>query len=120
MLSFLLGLINPIAKITEQIARVRLEAEKAKTDTARINANERIKSLEARRDVLVKSDDGNLNAIVRFLFALPFIAYLWKLVIWDKVLARGTTDPLSSELSYTFMVIVGFYFLHWTIGQLRR
>lgn len=118
--SIVAGLFDPLTKITGQIAQVRLEAEKAKTDKDRIAANERIKSLEARREVLVKSSDSQFNGVIRGLFALPFVIYTWKLIIWDKVLGWGTTDPLSEMLTYLLMVIVGFYFVHWTIGQLRR
>lgn len=118
--SIVAGLFDPLTKITGQIAQVRLEAEKAKTDKDRIAAYERIKSLEARREVLVKSSDSQFNGIIRGLFALPFVIYTWKLIIWDKVLGWGITDPLSEMLTYLLMVIVGFYFVHWTIGQLRR
>lgn len=114
------GLLNPLTKITGQIAQVRLEAEKAKTNKERIAANERIKSLEARRDVLVKSGNDRFNGVIRGLFAFPFVVYIWKLIIWDKVLRLGSTDPLSEILTYLLMVIVGFYFLHWTINQLKR
>lgn len=114
------GILDPITKITGQIAQVRLEAEKAKTDKDRIAANERVKSLEARRDVLVKSGDNWFNGVIRALFAIPFIAYIWKLIIWDKVLGRGSTDALSSDLTYLLMVVVGFYFLHWTVNQFKK
>jgi hypothetical protein len=36
--------------------------------------------------------------------------YLAKLLIWDKVLALGTTDPLAGWVETTANLIVGFYF----------
>ena len=32
--------------------------------------------------------------MIRPLLALPVIIYLWKVIVWDKVLAWGTTDPI--------------------------
>lgn len=36
--------------------------------------------------------------------------YLGKLLIWDKVLGLGTTDPLAGWAETTANLIVGFYF----------
>ena len=36
--------------------------------------------------------------------------YLGKLLIWDKVLGLGTTDPLVGWVETTANLIVGFYF----------
>ncbi len=32
------------------------------------------------------------TAMIRPLFALPFVIYAWKVVVWDKVLGWGVTD----------------------------
>ena len=40
-----------------------------------------------------------------------FVAvYFGKLLVWDKVLGLGTTDPLSGFASVTSNLIVSFYF----------
>lgn len=36
--------------------------------------------------------------------------YIAKLLIWDKVLGLGTTDPLGGWIETTANLIVGFYF----------
>lgn len=36
--------------------------------------------------------------------------YFAKLLVWDKVLAMGTTDPLAGWASFTANLIVAFYF----------
>jgi len=36
--------------------------------------------------------------------------YFAKLLIWDKVLGLGTTDPLGGVAATTANVIVGWYF----------
>lgn len=37
-------------------------------------------------------------------------AYFGKLLIWDKVLGLGTTDPLAGFASVTSNLVVSFYF----------
>lgn len=81
----------------------------ATNDSERLEAEQRIAQLEARRDALASG--GRLSAIVQAAWALPFIVYNAKLLLFDKVLGLGTTDPLSPELYQVQMIIVGFYFL---------
>jgi len=38
-------------------------------------------------------------------------AYFGKLLIWDKVLGWGTTDPLAGFASVTANLVVSFYFV---------
>ena len=39
------------------------------------------------------------TAIIRPLLALPLIIYLWKVIVWDKVLRLGTTDPITGMVA---------------------
>ncbi|MCR4332284.1 MAG: hypothetical protein NUV34_06210, partial [Sulfuricaulis sp.] len=65
-----------------------------------------------QRDVLVVESASNGPASwIRPLFAFPFVVYNGKLVLWDKVLGWGTTDPLSAELFQIEMIIIGAFFL---------
>lgn len=48
------------------------------------------------------------TALPRPLFA--FVIYVWKVVVWDKVLGLGTTDALSTEMSQWAMTILAAYF----------
>lgn len=122
MLSFLIGLINPISRIAEKIADVKVEQAKALTDQERIRADERIKTLEARRDVLVAEGGTRFNALIRAGFALPFVIYNAKLILWDKIIMDGTvkTDPLSPELYQVELACIGFYFLYEAVSRFRR
>lgn len=112
MLAWLLGLIDPITRITNAIVAYKTKIADAKTERERIESEERIGVLEARRAVLVAESGSRLNSIMRAAFALPFIIYNAKLVIWDKVLSLGTTDPLSAELFQVEIACIGFYFLY--------
>jgi hypothetical protein len=120
MLAFLLSLVNPVSRIVDKIAPARLAAEQAKSDEERIAAEERAKALEARRDVLVAESGSRVNGLVRAGFALPFVIYNAKLMLWDKVFSLGATDALSPELFQIEIAVIGFYFLYDIAARLRR
>jgi len=59
---------------------------------------------------MVIAEQGNwITRSVRPMFAAPFIVFLWKVVVWDKVLGLGTTDPLDPKMWGVFMLVVGAY-----------
>ncbi len=123
MISFLLGLVNPLSQVITEIAKAKIAAENAKTDQERIHSEERIRALQGRRDVLVAEAPGShINAYMRAGFALPFLIYNAKLILWDKLLMAGTTstDPLSTELYQVEMACIGFYFLYEATARLLR
>jgi hypothetical protein len=110
--AILLGLIDPVARITEQIVKARALTLDAATQQEKIRSEERVKSLEARRDVLIAESGSRINSLVRLGFALPFLAYNGKLVVWDKILGLGSTDPLSEHLMMIEGLTLSFYFMH--------
>lgn len=120
MITSLLGLADPISRIAGKIADAKIAAAQAATDRARIEQEERVKALEARARVLEREADGKINQIIRALLAAPVIVFLWKVIVWDKVLKLGSTDDLSENLWYVTMMVLGFYYVHWTVGRLKR
>ena len=133
MISFLLGLIpgafSTINGITNAISNERIRKIDAVTDQERIRADERIKSLEAKRSVLVaESGFSRTNAFIRAALAVPVVVVLGKLYIWDKVVgsfsgcsgAFGSayecitfrTDPLDTNQWGIIVAVTGFYFLY--------
>jgi hypothetical protein len=50
------------------------------------------------------------TALPRPLFAYAFIIYVWKVVVWDKVLGLGVTDVLSGDVAQWAMVVLTAYF----------
>lgn len=108
-----------------------LTAYRAKLDAAqsseRISADLAAKEIEA--DIAARADAKAIilaeqgawyTACIRPLFALPFVIYNGKLVIWDKVLGWGSTDPLSSELFQIEMIVIGAYFLGRSAEKVAR
>jgi hypothetical protein len=53
-------------------------------------------------------------------FALPFVIYNGKLVLWDKVLHWGVTDPLSAELLSLEKTVVQFYFMAMAVEKVSK
>ena len=83
----------------------------AQTDAAKLAAEETIARLEAQQSILLAEQGRWLTAWVRPAIAFPFVLFLWKIIVWDKVLGYGTTDNLSPELWNLMMVVMGAYFL---------
>lgn len=120
ILGFLTSLIAPLASIGGKIADAKIAAARAATDQEKIRADERVATLTARQAVMIAESGSRVNAWIRAGFALPFVIYNGKLVLWDKVLALGSTDPLSSELFQIEMACIGFYFLYDITARLKR
>lgn len=123
MLNLLLGVVGVLPKlfttvngITAAISNERVKQIEAKTEQERIAAQERINTLQARRDVLVaESGSSKLNAIIRSCIGGSVAFVLAKIYVWDKALGDwtgGHTDPLSPELWQVIMATIGFYFLY--------
>lgn len=107
-----------IGTIATQMAAAKEIEANATTERERLWAQERIKQLEAKRDVLVAESghrvSGAVNSIFRALLAAPAGIVLWKILVWDKALGQwthGTTDALSVELWGVIGAVISFYFL---------
>ena len=107
-----------LSGITAQLRGAYQDKLNATNDADRINAEIKIAQLEARQGVLVSG--GKMTAMVQFLWAAPFIIYNAKLIVWDKVLGLGATDPLSPALYDVQTIIVGFFFLTAGLRSLKR
>ena len=100
-----------VKDIGEQLNRAYERKLAAKTNNDILEADKEIAYLTAKRDLLMKEQDGWITRLIRPAFALPFIVYNMKIIIWDKVLRLGSTDPLSDNLYQVQMIVIGFYFL---------
>lgn len=100
-----------ISSIGEQINRWQEVKAKAANDHERLEADKMLAELEAKRSVLVAEQGSWMTRWVRPAITLPFAIYLWKLIVWDKVLGLGATDDLSPDLWKLFWIVIGAYFL---------
>ncbi|MFG1389096.1 hypothetical protein [Xanthobacter versatilis] len=116
ILAWLLSLLSgPLVGQVLGAFRAKLDAQ---TEHDKIQADVAMKAIEAEIDtqrearaILIAEQGRWYTAIVRPLFALPFVIYINKLVLWDKVMGLGSTDPLSPELWQLCMTIIGAYFI---------
>jgi hypothetical protein len=93
---------------------------KAKLDAAntqdRLAVDLAIKEIEAeiearkQASAIIIAEQGRwYTAIIRPLLALPIIIYLWKVIVWDKVLDLGTTDPITGMIAdWTGMILAAY------------
>lgn len=110
------GIGSAIKAISNDIAAAKIAALQSKEGHARLEAEERVRTLEARRDVLIaeSSSGSRLNQFVRAALAWPIIIILWKVFIWDYAfheLTKGTTPMLSEWMWGVVIAVIGFYFV---------
>ncbi len=121
MLKFLLGLLSgPLSDISNDLKEAYQSKLDAKNNSERIAADERIALLESRRATILAAQSDRYERFVRIGFAFPFIAYVNKLVLWDKVLGWGVTDGLSPELYQIMMIVLGGYFVDTIVKRVVK
>lgn len=70
---------------------------------------------------LLIAEQGNwVTRCIRPLFALPFIIFSFKVVVWDKVLGLGITDKLDPNLWGVFQTIIISYFGATAVERVSR
>jgi len=111
MLKLILSLINPLAKVTADLIFAKTNQANAKTEQQRIEAEVTISQLEAQQKLLVAEQATRATRWIRPLFALPFVIYNFKVIVWDKVFGFGTTDVLSDQYWQLQMIVFGAYFI---------
>jgi hypothetical protein len=110
----LLGWLNPLSTILSKVEEWEGKLLDAKTEQERIAAQERIAWYQAAASIA----GHPIDAVLRALMAAPGIGFVWKLIVYDKMLGWGSTDDLSPNLWYFAIGLPwGFYFLQWTFGR---
>ncbi len=125
MWSWLAGLIGgPILKGLIDAYKEKLDAVNTRDRPAADLAAKEIEAeIEARRqaNALLIAEQGRwYTAIIRPLLAAPVIIYLWKVIVWDKVLGLGTTDPLTGTVAEWAGLIVMTYVGGRTVEKVAR
>ncbi|MDP2411572.1 MAG: hypothetical protein Q8M26_14965 [Pseudolabrys sp.] len=122
MVSMILGWLGqllggPFAKAAVDAYRARLSAGNASDKIAADLAARAIDLEQRERELaaqLVLAEQGRwYTALPRPLFAFAFVIYVWKVVVWDKVLGgwtHGSTDPLSGDVAQWAMIVLTAYF----------
>lgn len=109
-----------LAAIGRELRAAHEAKLRAANDSERIAADVRIRGLEARQASILAAQGDRFERWVRIAFAVPFVVYIWKLVLWDKVLGLGATDALSPMLADIMWIVIGGYFLVSTARVIRK
>jgi len=118
-------------KLGGQIVGSLIEAYKSKlqasNDRDRIAADLAAREIEAeiearkQASAIIIAEQGRwYTAIIRPLLALPIIIYFWKVIVWDKVLGLGSTDPITGMVADWAGVIVTAYVGGRSIEKVAR
>jgi hypothetical protein len=129
MLAPLLGFLGNL--LAGPFAKAALDAYRAKLSSE--NTSEKIAADLAARELAVEQRERELalqilrveqgrwyTALPRPLFALAFILYVWKVVVWDKVFGLGSTDPLSGDVAQWALIVLTAYFGGRSIEKVAR
>ena len=114
ILGLIPGLFTTVNGITKAISDERIQKIKAKTEEERIQADERIKTLEAQRQVLLSKTSHWETRLMMFLYGIGPAVVLTKIYVYDKAFGQwthGVTDKLDDNLWWVITAQIGFYFL---------
>jgi hypothetical protein len=75
---------------------------------------------ELASEIVIAEQGRWYTALPRPLFAFAFIIYVWKVVVWDKVLGLGTTEALSGEVSQWALIVLTAYFGGRSLEKVAR
>ena len=125
ILSWLGNLLGgPFAKAAVDAYRARLAAdntsEKIAADLAAKELAVEQRERELATQVVIAEQGRWYTALPRPLFAFAFIVYVWKVVVWDKVLGLGATDPLNGDVAQWAMIVLTAYFGGRSLEKVAR
>lgn len=129
MLATILGWLGnllggPFAKVAVDAYRARLTAEntseKIAADLAARALDVEARERELATKLIVAEQGRWYTALPRPLFAGAFIIYVWKVVVWDKVLGLGVTDPLKGAVADWAMIVLAAYFGGRSLEKVAR
>ena len=115
---------GPFAKAAVDAYRAKLTAENSSEKIAADLAAKELAVEQRERELatqVVIAEQGRwYTALPRPLFAFAFVIYVWKVVVWDKVLDLGSTSALSGDVSQWAMIVLTAYFGGRSIEKVAR
>jgi len=95
-------------------------SERIAADTAAAEIVAQQHDVKVAAEIVIAEQGRWYTACIRPLFCVPFIVFTFKVIVWDKVLGWGVTDPLDANMWSVFMIIVGAYFGGRSIEKVAR
>jgi len=125
VLSWLGNLLGgPFAKAAVDAYRAKLTAENTSEKIAADPAARELAVEQRRAELaakLVIAEQGRwYTALPRPLFAFPFVIYVWKVVVWDRVLNLGSTPALTGDVAQWAMIVLTAYFGGRSLEKMAR
>ena len=121
-LASLLG--GPVVNGLITAYKAKLEAANTQDRVAADLAGKEIEAeIEARKQAsaIIIAEQGRwYTAMIRPLLALPIVIYFWKVIVWDKVLGWGVTDPITGMIADWAGVIITAYVGGRSIEKVAR
>jgi hypothetical protein len=115
---------GPFAKAAVDAYRAKLTAEntseKIAADLAGRELGVEQRERELATQVVIAEQGRWYTALPRPLFAFAFVIYVWKVVVWDKVLGLGSTDALSSDVAQWALIVLTAYFGGRSLEKVAR
>ena len=99
------GLINAY-KTKLDAANTR---DRIATDLAAKEIEAEIEARKQASSIIIAEQGRWYTAVIRPLLAAPVIIYFWKVLVIDKVLGLGSTDPLAGMVAdWTGMIVTAY------------
>lgn len=125
ILAFLGGPL--VSKIVDGLVKANKDRLDATNTTEKLAVDLAVKEIEGEIEVrkqasaIIIAEQGRWwTSMIRPLAALPVVIYIWKVIVWDKVLGLGTTDAITGDVGTWAGVIVTTYFGGRTIEKVAR
>jgi hypothetical protein len=98
-----------VAAYKAKLAAAGTQDAKA-TELAIAEIQGEIAARSAAKEIIIAEQGHWYTAIIRPLFALPFVIFIWKVVVVDKVFGLGVTDPIDPMMKDVLQAIIYSYF----------
>lgn len=117
-------LSGPILNTLLDGYRARLASNNTTEHAAVDLAKDEIKAeMEARKsaEAIILAEQGTwFTRIPRAMVQYSFAIFIAKVVVWDKVLGWGTTDPLAGDVATYATMLMGMWFGGRTIEKVAQ
>jgi len=125
MLQWFLSVLSaPVFNTIVEAYKAKLAAAKRRTSSPSILPSRKSKARlrPARKPPRSSSRSRGRcgHPMIRPLAALPVVIYIWKVIVYDKVLGLGTTDTITGDVGTWAGVIITTYFGGRTIEKVAR
>jgi len=125
-MSWLINLLSlPILNSLAAAYKAKLDAGNTKdakaVELAVAEIQAEIAARGAAKEIIIAEQGHWYTAVIRPLFALPFIFFIWKIVVYDKVLGLGVTiGSLDENMKQVLLAIIYSYFGYAAVDRIAK